>query len=404
MKMITTSITLAVREIRRNLMRSFLTTLGIVIGVSSVVTLVNLGEGTNRAVQSQVATLGSNILTISPGAGSNRGGGGSAPPPFEYVDLTAIREQVVGVNLVIPMTQSTGTAVFNAANWSTSITGTNRDYFTAQQWSLAKGRTFSSAEDQSGKLVCVIGEKIREQLFRDDDPIDKTLRVRDISCVVIGLLTERGQSGPSGNQDDVIILPIKAVQRRITGTRSISSIMVLTNPYYDTEKTKTDIKILLRERRNIGTSEQDNFNIFDTKQIADTLNTVTSTLTALVAAVAAVSLLVGGIGIMNIMLVSVTERTREIGIRLAIGALASEVLLQFLIEAVVLSCFGGLIGLLLALLATWGISIVLGIASVFMINTNLMAFGVSAIIGIVFGYTPARRAASLNPIDALRHE
>ena len=404
MKMIATSVTLAIREIRRNLMRSFLTTLGIIIGVSSVVTLVNLGEGTNRAVQTQVATLGSNILTISPGSGSNRGGGGAAPPRFEYEDLTAIRQQVVGVDLVIPMVQSTGTAVFNAANWSTSITGTNRDYFTAQQWSLAKGRTFSAAEDQSGKLVCVIGEKIREQLFRDEDPIDKTLRIRDISCVVIGLLVERGQSGPGGNQDDVIVLPVKAVQRRTTGTRSVSSIMVSTNPAYDTEKTKSDIKSLLRERRNIGASEQDNFNIFDTKQIADTLNSVTGTLTALVAAVAAVSLLVGGIGIMNIMLVSVTERTREIGIRLAIGALANEVLLQFLIEAVVLSCFGGLMGLLLALFATWGISALLGFAAVFMVNTNLMAFGVSAMIGIVFGYTPARRAASLNPIDALRHE
>ncbi|HNV84452.1 MAG TPA: FtsX-like permease family protein, partial [Arenimonas sp.] len=214
----------------------------------------------------------------------------------------------------------------------------------------------------------------------------------------------RGQSGPGGNQDDVIVLPVKAVQRRITGTRSVSSIMVSTNPAYDTEKTKSDIKSLLRERRNIGASEQDNFNIFDTKQIADTLNSVTGTLTALVAAVAAVSLLVGGIGIMNIMLVSVTERTREIGIRLAIGALANEVLLQFLIEAVVLSCFGGLMGLLLALFATWGISALLGFAAVFMVNTNLMAFGVSAMIGIVFGYTPARRAASLNPIDALRHE
>jgi putative ABC transport system permease protein len=404
MKMIATSITLAAREIQRNLLRSFLTTLGIIIGVSSVVTLVNLGEGTNRAVQSQIATLGANLLTISPGSGSNRGGGGAVPPRFEYDDLSAIREQIVGVDLVIPMVQSSGTAVFNAANWSTSITGTNRDYFTAQQWNIEKGRTFSLAEDQSGKLVCIIGEKIRQQLFRDDDPIGKTLRLRDISCLVIGLLAERGQSGPGGNQDDVVILPIKAVQRRITGTRTITSIMVSTNSAYDTEKTKLDIKALLRERRNIEEFEQDNFNIFDTKQIADTLNTVTGALTALVAAVAAVSLLVGGIGIMNIMLVSVTERTREIGIRLAIGALANEVLLQFLIEAVVLSCFGGLMGLLLALLATWGISSLLIIPQVFMININLMAFGVSALIGIVFGYAPARRAARLNPIDALRHE
>jgi putative ABC transport system permease protein len=402
--MLGTTIILAIREIRRHLLRSFLTILGIVIGVSAVVTMVTLGNGATKAVQESIASLGSNILQIRPGQGFGRGGGGPRPPAFKSADVDAIRSQIAGVKAVAPQAQSSGVAVANAANWSTTINGTTGDFFDAQQWKLSAGRLFTPAEEQAGKAVCVIGSTVQTNLFRDEDPIGQRFRIRDLSCTVIGTLVTRGQSGFGGDQDDVVIMPIKAVQRRFTGNRDINFIMVAVDAAYDTAAVQGEIEKLLRERRNITAGKVDDFNVFDTKQISDTLSGTTQILTGLLGSVAAVSLLVGGIGIMNIMLVSVTERTREIGIRLAIGAVAREVLLQFLVEAVALACLGGLIGLLLALVATFFLSPVLAVPFLFNPQINLLAFFFSALIGVVFGYFPARRAASLNPIDALRHE
>jgi putative ABC transport system permease protein len=402
--MLGTTIVLAFREIRRHLLRSFLTILGIVIGVAAVVTMVTLGNGATAAVQEQISGLGANILQIRPGQGFGRGGGGPQPPDFDERDVEAIREQIAGVAAVAPQAQSSGIAVRNAANWSTTINGTTRDYFTAQQWALASGRIFTPAEEQAGKAVCIIGSTVRQNLFRRDDPVGERIRIRDIACEVIGVLTRRGQGGFGQDQDDVVIMPIKTVQRRFTGNRDIRNIMVSVDPAYDTATVQASINALLRERRKLAPGEQDNFNIFDTAQISETLSGTTRILTALLGAVAAVSLLVGGIGIMNIMLVSVTERTREIGIRLAIGAVAREVLMQFLVEAVALACLGGVIGLLLALAATMLLAPVLQVPFIFDPQINLLAFVFSALIGVVFGYFPARRAAALNPIDALRHE
>lgn len=402
--MLGTTIILAIREIRRHLLRSFLTILGIVIGVSAVVTMVTLGNGATKAVQESIASLGSNILQIRPGQGFGRGGGGPRPPAFKSADVDAIRSQIAGVKAVAPQAQSSGVAVANAANWSTTINGTTGDFFDAQQWKLSEGRLFTRAEEQAGKAVCVIGSTVQTNLFRDEDPIGQRFRIRDLSCTVIGTLVTRGQSGFGGDQDDVVIMPIKAVQRRFTGNRDINFIMVAVDAAYDTAAVQGEIEKLLRERRNITAGKVDDFNVFDTKQISDTLSGTTQILTGLLGSVAAVSLLVGGIGIMNIMLVSVTERTREIGIRLAIGAVAREVLLQFLVEAVALACLGGIIGLLLALVATFFLSPVLAVPFLFDPQINLLAFFFSALIGVVFGYFPARRAASLNPIDALRHE
>jgi putative ABC transport system permease protein len=399
-----TTIVLAMREIRRHLLRSFLTVLGIVIGVAAVVTMVTLGKGATAAVREQISGLGANLLQIRPGQGFGRGGGGPAPPDFEMDDVTAIRDQVAGVVASVPLAQSSALAVRNAANWSTTINGTTADYFAAQQWATAAGRTFTPAEQQSGKAVCVIGTTVQRNLFRGEDPLGQRIRLRDLSCEVIGTLVTRGQGGFGNDQDDVVLMPIKAVQRRFTGKRDVRLIMVQVDPAYDTAAVTASIQSLLRERRNIRGAKQDNFNIFDTAQISETLQGTTRILTALLGAVAAVSLLVGGIGIMNIMLVSVTERTREIGIRLAIGAVGREVLLQFLVEAVVLSCLGGVIGLVLALVASWALAPVLQVPFLFDPQINLVAFGFSALIGIVFGYFPARSAASLNPIDALRHE
>ncbi|MBX3562705.1 MAG: ABC transporter permease [Sphingomonas sp.] len=398
-----TTIILAVREIRRHLLRSFLTTLGIVIGVAAVVTMVTLGQGATAAVAEQISSLGANILQIRPGQGFGRGGGGPQPPDFQMADVEAIQDQVAGVRAVAPQAQSSGLAVRNAANWSTTVNGTTAQFFTAQQWALSAGRIWNEAEEESGKAVCIIGSTVQRNLFRSDDPVGERFRIRDLSCEVIGTLAARGQGGFQ-DQDDVVIMPIKAVQRRFSGNRDIRFIMVAVDDAYDTASVQSSIESLLRERRNIRPGQQDNFNIFDTRQISETLQGTTRILTMVMGAVAAVSLIVGGIGIMNIMLVSVTERTREIGIRLAIGAVAGEVLMQFLVEAVVLACLGGLIGLLLALIATFAIAPLIQVPFLFDPQINLIAFSVSALIGIVFGYFPARRAASLNPIDALRHE
>ena len=398
-----TTIILAIREIMRHKLRSFLTVLGIVIGVAAVVTMVTLGKGATAAVAQQISSLGANILQIRPGQGFGRGGGGPQAPDFDMADVEAIQEQVAGVRAVAPQAQSNGLAVHNAANWSTNIGGTTSQFFTAQQWALTDGRIWTEPEEQAGKAVCVIGSTVVQNLFPREEPVGQRLRVRDLSCQVIGTLASRGQGGFQ-DQDDVILMPIKAVQRRFTGNRNIRFIMVAVDDAYDTSSVQSSIENLLRERRHLGRGAENNFNIFDTRQISETLQGTTRILTAVMGAVAAVSLIVGGIGIMNIMLVSVTERTREIGIRLAIGAIGREVLMQFLVEAVVLACLGGLIGLVLALAATFILAPIIQVPFLFDPQINLIAFSVSALIGIVFGYFPARRAAALNPIDALRHE
>ncbi len=399
-----TTLTLALREIRRHLLRSFLTILGIVIGVAAVITMVTLGNGATQAVKEQISSLGSNILMVRPGQRMGPGGGGDSPPPFKLEDIDAIRDQIGGVRAIAGQAQSSGTAVRNASNWSTTINGTTDDYLVAQNWALASGRTFTDAEEQAGRAVCIIGNTIVANLFQGVDPIGERFRIKDVSCEVIGVLATRGQAGFGNDQDDVVIMPLKTVQRRFTGNREIRSIMIAVDTAYDTQAVTASLTDLLRERRNLVGNQPDNFNILDTRQISDAVSSSTRVMTSLLGAVAAVSLIVGGIGIMNIMLVSVTERTREIGIRLAIGALAQEVLLQFLVEAVALACLGGAIGVILAFVATAILAPVMGIPFTFDPFINILSFAVAALIGVVFGYFPARRAAALNPIDALRHE
>lgn len=402
--MLGTTFLLALRSIERHLMRSFLTVLGIVIGVAAVVTMVTLGNATTAAVQSQISALGTNILMIRPGQGFGRGGGGPRPPDFKLADLAAVRQQIAGVTAVAPQVQTSGTAIFEGSNWSTTVNGTTNDYFTVQPWPLASGRTFSDAEEDAGNAVCIIGNTVKQNLFRGRDPVGERFRIKGVSCEVIGVLSTRGQAGFGGDQDDVVMMPLKAVQRRFTGSQDVSVMLVGVDQDFSTNQVQASITDLLRERRRLTEGKEDNFNIFDTKQISETLTGTTTLLTRIVAAVAAISLIVGGIGIMNIMLVSVTERTREIGIRLAIGAVANEVLMQFLVEAVVLSCIGGLIGLVIAQIAIAIISPLMQVEWMFDAEINFIAFAISALIGVVFGYFPARRAASLNPIDALRHE
>ena len=399
-----TTFILAIRSILRHKLRSFLTTLGSIIGVAAVVTMVTLGKATTAAVQQQISALGTNILQIRPGQGFGRGGGGPRPPDFKADDVTAIRDQVAGVTAVAPQAQTTATVIYNGANWSTTVNGTTNAYFQVQPWPLVEGRYWTRPEEQAGKAVCIIGTTIRTNLFRGGSAVGDRIRVNGISCDVIGVLQTRGQAGFGGDQDDVIIMPIKQVQRRFTGNPDVRLMLVGTDPDYDSAQVQSAITDLLRERRNITGGKDVDFNIFDTAQISQALTSTTTLLTQIVAAVAMISLIVGGIGIMNIMLVSVTERTREIGIRLAIGAVAIEVLMQFLVEAVVLSMLGGVIGLLIAQFAVALMAWLGSLPFLFDVQINVIAFAISAIIGVVFGYVPARRAASLNPIDALRHE
>ena len=400
--MLWNTILLALRAIRRNLLRSFLTVLGIVIGVAAVITMVTLGNGATRSVTDQISAMGSNLLIVIPG--QRFGPGGDNAPRFKIADADAVRAQVSAARLVAPVVNSSATAVFQANNWSTMVTGTTSDYFDAGNWEFASGRAFTDAEDRAGRAVCVIGETVRNKLFGAGDPVGEEIRVRQFACEVVGLLKSKGQSAMGSDQDDVIVMPLRTVQRRLTGNNDVGRMMIAADQGSSIDAVKAQVTELMRERRNVADNEDDDFRVMDTRQLAQTLTSTTKILTMLLAAVAAVSLLVGGIGIMNIMLVSVTERTREIGTRLAIGALEREVLMQFLVEAVVLAGLGGLAGIVLATVASVAMAKLMGVPYLFSPGINLLSFGFATAIGVMFGYFPARRAASLNPIEALRHE
>jgi ABC-type antimicrobial peptide transport system permease subunit len=394
---------LAVQAIRRNALRSFLTLLGIVIGVSAVIAMVTIGNGTTEKVKEEMAKLGTNVLFIRPGQWGP-GRSSATAKPFNARDIAELRSQLNGVKAVAPMGQQSVTVIYGSESRSVGTIGTDADYIVTQDWGLTGGRNFLDSETRSGRAVCIIGETVHDKLFGSTDPVGRRIRVNNVSCEVIGLLEPKGESGFGTDRDDVILMPLRTYQRRIAGNTDINTINVSAMDGVDTSKVQAEIERLLRERRGITPGEEDDFRVADMKQIADTQTATTSILTALLGAVAGVSLLVGGIGIMNIMLVSVTERTREIGIRLAIGAQESQVLMQFLVEAVVLSLFGGTIGVLLGLALAGAASAGMSIPFVLDPSIVVIAFAFSALIGIVFGYFPARRAAQLNPIDALRHE
>jgi putative ABC transport system permease protein len=395
---------LALRAISRNLLRSFLTVLGVVIGVAAVIAMVTIGNGTTEQVKSELSRLGTNMLFVRPGQ-FGPGRASTEAKRFDDRDVEAIRDQISGLRAVAPQNRSSAaTVIFGGKNHQTSVIGTTNDYLVAQDWTIALGRDFQPAEDRGGQIGCIIGETVRQELFGAENPVGQTVRVSNISCPVIGVLARKGQSGLGDDQDDTIIMPLKIHQRRIGGTTTISSIMVSAQDGVSTAKVQSDLQNLLRERRRINIGREDDFTVNDMTQIASAMTGTTTLLTGLLGAVAAVSLLVGGIGIMNIMLVSVTERTREIGIRLAIGALEKQVLTQFLVEAVMLSAFGGTVGILTGLGLAYGVVNYLNVPFVTSPSIIFLAFAFSAAIGVIFGYFPARRAASLSPIEALRHE
>lgn len=395
---------IALSEIRRNTMRSFLTILGIIIGVSAVIIMSTIGKGATAKVTADIAKLGSNMLSIRPGQMRGPGGASAEAIPLEMEDAAAIARDVSNLEAVAPTSTKGVTVVYGNVNWSTSVIGTTNEYLAVRDWELAEGRPFSESELRSGKMVCLIGETLRRELFAGHSPLDEKIRMGRQSCKVIGVLQSKGQSSFGSDQDDIVLIPLAAFQRKISGSRDISRIYLSVNTGASTEAAQEEISRLLRERRKIGPKDPDDFSVFDMKEVSDTMTGTTEVLTALLSAVAAVSLLVGGIGIMNIMLVSVTERTREIGIRLAIGAREREVLLQFLVEAAVLSMMGGIIGILVGVGSSFGLTKLLRIPYVLDPLMILISFVFASAIGIIFGFFPARRAARLNPIDALRHE
>jgi putative ABC transport system permease protein len=402
--MLLNALLIALREIRRNMTRSFLTVIGIVIGVAAVVTMVTLGRGATEAVKQQISKMGSNLLVLRPGQGWSSWGA----PQFDIADVEAIRDQVPGIASLAPLVSTNAPAVYQENDRNSDVQGTTANYFAIGNWEIALGRKFTDAEVEDAAPVCVIGETIRKELFGEGvDPIGHKIRLKSMSLEVIGVTAVKGQGGFGDDLDDNIITPYTAVLRRLSGRgsgKNINQVMISAREGYPTANIVADVTSLMRERRKLTANEENNFNVFDSLQLADVISSSTKVMTSLLGAVAGVSLLVGGIGIMNIMLVSVTERTREIGIRLAIGARAREVLLQFLVEAVTLSCVGGVAGIALAYGLCTSLAKVVGAPFLFDPKINIVAFVFSAAIGILFGFMPARRAASLDPIEALRHE
>jgi putative ABC transport system permease protein len=403
--MIFETIMLAQREIRRNVLRSSLTVLGIVIGVAAVITMVTLGSGATAQVTDDISKLGSNMLQVRPGQGfRGPGGARNSADPFEIEDAEAIENEISGLEAVAPASNGVSQAIYGNQNWSTTITGTTNGYVDVRDWSLSTGRLFTESEQNGGRAVCILGATVRKELFGGQDPVGQIIRLKKISFKVVGVLGSKGMSGFGHDQDDFVLIPLRTFQRRIAGDNDVSVIFLSAKDGVSTETVQRNVESLMRERRKIGFGKEDDFNVRDMQEIVSTLTGTTRVLTALLGAVAAVSLLVGGIGIMNIMLVSVTERTREIGTRLAIGALEREVLMQFLVEAVVLASFGGVCGIIIGLA---GAAIGAHFLNVpFVLNSGIvvLAFLFSAAVGIVFGYFPARKAARLDPIEALRYE
>jgi putative ABC transport system permease protein len=403
--MLTNAFLIALKEIKRNILRSILTILGIVIGVASVIAMVMIGDGTTANVKESISKLGTNMLTLR--VGQERRGApreDNSAKAFEDDDIVIIKNEIQNIRAVASENSSSVNIVYGNKSNSTSVIGTNNDYFIIKDWELSDGRIFDESELSTGKSSCILGSTIVKQLFEDENPIGANIRLKNFSCNVIGVLKSKGAASFGRDQDEVVIVPLKMFQRKIKGDKEISSILISITEGKYIENAKTDITALMQERRAIKVGENDNFYIRDMEEILSTMTSTTKMLTYLLGSIAAISLLVGGIGIMNIMLVSVTERTKEIGTRLAIGAMENEVLLQFLVEAIVLSTLGGIIGIILGL--GIGYSIVNIMELPFILNQQivLISFIFSTLIGVFFGYFPAQKAAKLNPIDALRYE
>jgi putative ABC transport system permease protein len=403
--MIWNAILLALSAIRRNVMRSILTVLGVIIGVAAVIAMVTIGNGATASVAAQINTLGENVLTLMPGQQRGPTSGLRAEAKlFEESDVAAVSADISGVRAVAPTASKSMQAIYGNANWSTTVYGVNNAYFDVRNWAVQSGREFTDAEIRNGGAVCIIGAKVRKQLFADQDPMGVNIRLQAISCQVIGLLASKGQGGMGMDQDDLVLVPLHTYQRRISGDRKASNIQIGVRDGSDTKLVQNEVVTLMRQRRSIQPGQEDDFTVMNSQEFLTTLTSTMKILTALLGAIAAISLLVGGIGIMNIMLVSVTERTREIGVRLAIGAFDNDVMVQFLVEAVVLASLGGIIGILLGFGASFVGCLLMKLTFLPDLRIAAIAFVFSALVGVVFGFFPAQKAARLDPIEALRHE
>lgn len=405
--MILNAFVLALRQIRRNFLRAFLTMLGVIIGVGAVVTMISLGNGVTKQTSDTFTSLGRNIILVFPARAMNLGGS-NLRRNFTAQEVKELNERMRGyVAAIAPISQSSTLLQFQSQNTTTQVQGVDKHFFEVTQWDSAQGRVFEDNEYKVGSNVCVIGESVRKNLFGEKNPLGTKIRLSNIVCECVGVLESKGQGGMGNDQDDVLLLPMKTFSRSISGNTTMnnySRIMIRTQDNQDSLEVNLALQNALRKIRNVKPGERDSFEIMDTKQIAQAFTSNIQVLTMFLGLVAGVSLLVGGIGIMNIMLVSVTERTKEIGTRMAIGALQSEVLLQFLIEAVTLSALGGIMGIILAFFGSLGFAYAKDLPFIFDIPTAIIAFLFSVFIGVLFGYLPARRASRLNPIEALRHE
>ncbi|MGH8535261.1 MAG: ABC transporter permease [Gammaproteobacteria bacterium] len=385
-------------------MRSSLTILGVVIGVAAVIIMVTLGGGASAQITKEITSLGENLLIVTPGTAQKALGVTSSTAPFNLNDARALEQELSNVMAVSASATKSMRVVYSSKNRSTTVTGTDSAFFEVKNWLIDQGRSFSEAELLAGKPVCILGTMVRDALFGPQDPLGASIRLGKLSCEVIGVLRSKGGWITGMDQDDLVVMPLHAFQRRIAGNRDVSTIYVAVASGKATAEVKRNIDSLMRERRHLMQNVENDFEVIDLTEIASKAANMHQILTALLGAIATVSLVVGGIGIMNIMLVSVTERTREIGIRLAIGAREKEVLMQFLVEAIVLASFGGIVGMLLGLVGSALAAHFLEIPFIPNLAVVIIAFLFSGAIGVIFGYLPAYKAARLDPIDALRHE
>jgi len=398
----------ALRALGRNKLRSFLTTLGMVIGVSAVIAMVAIGDGAKARVEASFAAMGSNMLMIMPGSSSSGGarGGFGSMPTLTWDDLRAIQNDVPSVAAAAPVLRTSAQVLSEDQNWSTSVQGTSPEYFRIRNWPVSRGTGMSASDVSSSTKTVVLGQTVADKLFGTGDPVGQQVRIKDVPFQVVGVLAKKGQSPVGQDYDDGVFVPYTAYLSKVQGglMNYIQGVVAVSATTSDTQRTESQLRALLRDRHRLAGDADDDFSIRNLAEMASAQQEGTATLTRLLASIAAVSLLVGGIGIMNIMLVSVTERTREIGIRMAVGAKQRHILLQFLVEALALSVAGGIIGILLGLGAAWWLASSFGWPVLFRPDVIAIAVGFSGLVGIGFGLYPARKASLLDPIQALRFE